>query len=430
MLHEDIRGEASTLKAIAHRRPTRHRPIGRTGARWAANDNLASALKAQAARFNTALEHISQGLCCFDRNRRLVMSNRRYAEIYGLLPEQIRPGMTLKEILALREAAGAVADMTPDDYIAWTQARPNALTPNGAIVHLRNGHVVSVRHQPIPDGGYVSTHEDVTERFATEAALRHGEKLRAIGQMTGGIAHDVNNLLTVIGGNIEDALVSSGDCGGARPQLEAAMQSISSAAALLRRMVCFSRAQPPVLEPTDLNAWLRPLRDMTARMLGPRYRLLLRPDPALPELPVDRPQLESAVLNLILNARDAMPDGGAITIETARVPTAENDEDASPTGPGAGGYVAITVRDSGPGMQPDVAARAFEPFFSTKPAGRGSGLGLSMVQQFALHAGGAVSLRSAPGAGTAVRIVLPSGCPRGHRDPHRGGGSAHRLAGS
>jgi signal transduction histidine kinase len=291
------------------------------------------------------------------------------------------------------------------------QTQGSALTPNGAVMALKNGRIVSVRYQPMPGGGYISTHEDITERWIAQAALRHGEKLRAVGQMAGGIAHDLGNLLTVIGGSLEEILMLPGDCGSARPGLEAAMQSVGSATDLLRRMVDFSRCLPPVVELTDLNTWLSPLRDMAARALGARYRLELQPDPALQAWPVDRSQLESALLNLILNARDAMPRGGVIKVETECVRITD-DVDAEPTGPHAGRYVMITVHDNGPGMPPDVAARAFEPFFSTKPVGSGIGLGLSMVQQFARDAGGSVSLRTAPAAGTSVQITLPRNYPR------------------
>ena len=369
---------------------------------------LLAALRAQTLRFTTALENIPQGLCFYDAAQRLIISNRRYAEIYDLTAEQIRPGMTLREVIALRTAVGSVPGMSPDEYIAWTQAEASARTPTGTVVELKNGRVITIRHQPMPDGGYVATHEDITERRLAEAALRQGEKLRALGQMTGGIAHDLNNLLMLAGFNLDKVAAQPGDLGGARSRLEAAIRSVAAATDLLGRMLSFARSQAPVLEPTDLNAWLKPLRDMLARMLGSRYKLALQTDPALPAWPIDRSQLESAVLNLVLNARDAMPEGGAIVLQAERLPFAGAPEGAL-AGLPAGSYAAITVRDSGPGMPPDVAERAFEPFFSTKPAGSGTGLGLSMVQEFARHAGGAAVLSSTPGAGTSVQIVLPGG---------------------
>jgi PAS domain S-box-containing protein len=391
---------------ITRRKLTQHHAASGRSAWQIEHEHILAELKVQSLRFNAVIDNIPQGLCFYDPAQRIVFSNRRYAEIYGLSPNQIHTGMVLRQILALRAAVGSISNMTTDEYIALTQAQPNALTPNGTIVHLKNGRIVSIRHQPTPDGGYVSTHEDITERWIAEAAVRHGEKLRAVGQMAGGIAHDLNNLLTVVGCGIEEVLTLPGDCGGARTELETVMRSVDSAADLLRRMLDFSRSQPPLLEPTDLNTWLIPLRDIAARALGARYRMELRSDPALQACPVDRSQLESALLNLILNARDSMPKGGVITVETECVQIA-GDAGADPTGLRAGRYFAITVHDNGPGMPPEVAARAFEPFFSTKPVGQGTGLGLSMVQQFARDAGGSVSLRTEPGAGTSVRIVLP-----------------------
>jgi signal transduction histidine kinase len=385
---------------------TRSKAIARPAKRRLSADQMAVDFEVHTARLMTAIENIPQGLCFFDANHRLIISNRRYAEIYGLSPDQIRPGMTLRRVLALRIAAGGFPDMTPDEYIAWTQAQTTAYSVDGTIIHLRNGRAVSVRYQPIPYGGWVSTHEDVTERLLSEAALRQGNKLRTVGQMAEGVAHDVNNLLMLISGSVEDALSLPGDCGGARPQLEAAMQSINSAADLLQQLLGLSRPRRSRQEAIELNAWLIPLRDMVARMLGPLYRIELRTDPDLPACPVDHAQLESAVLNLILNARDAMPRGGVIIVQTERVEIADGQPTERGLRPGA--YIAITVRDSGHGMPPDVAARAFEPFFSSKPAGTGTGLGLTMVQRFAEHAGGGASLRSAPGAGTSVQILLPT----------------------
>jgi signal transduction histidine kinase len=353
-----------------------------------------------------AIHNISQGLCLFDKDQRLIMCNGRYAELYDLSPSQILPGMTLEQILALRATTGGVANMTTSEYFPWIVAQTTAQTLNGATVRLKNGRVMSIRHHPLPGGGCVSTHEDVTERLIAEAALRQSEKLNAVGQMAGGIAHDLNNVLTVIAGAIENVLALPDEFGGGRSELDAALRLVESATSLLRRMVALSRAQAPVIEMTDLNTWLIPLRDLAMRSLGPLFRFELRTDPALREVRVDRSQLESALLNLILNARDAMPKGGAITVATEAT-TIAGDAGPEAMGLPAGAYFAITVRDSGPVMSAEVAARAFEPFYSSKPAGSGTGLGLTMVQQFARDAGGGVSLRSAPGAGTEVRILLP-----------------------
>ncbi len=248
--------------------------------------------------------------------------------------------------------------------------------------------------------------QDVTEQREAAAALRHGEKLRTLGQLTGGIAHEFSNLLTVILANLEFAAGAPGLDDATRSELEAARRAASGATDLTRRLLTFARAEPLRSEATDLNAWLEPLHGMAQRLLGARYTITLRALRSLPPCPVDRSQLEGAVLNLLLNARDAMPGGGCIVLETAILPVPQGAR-GELTGLVAGDYAVVAVRDSGPGMPPDVAERAFEPFFTTKPPGSGSGLGLSTVLSFARRSGGTVLLDAPPGRGTAVRILLP-----------------------
>jgi signal transduction histidine kinase len=305
------------------------------------------------------------------------------------------------EDAACARAAGWHALRTGDDLhvearVPLSGGRMRTIIWSGSVHRGADGATAELR-------GYC---QDITERRDTEAALRHGEKLRALGKLTGGIAHEFNNLLTIVQANLEIALDESETLADARPELEAARRAAHAGTELTARLLSFARSEPLRSEATDIGAWLGRLRDMATPTLGVRYHLTLRADPALPPVAVDRSQLEGAVLNLILNARDAMPEGGAISVETACVQIADAAAADPPALP-AGRYVAITVRDNGSGMPPEVAARALEPFFSTKPVGSGTGLGLSMVQQFALHAGGGESLRSAPGAGTSVRIVLP-----------------------
>ena len=267
---------------------------------------------------------------------------------------------------------------------------------NGTARQAADGRTVELR-------GYC---QDVTERREAEAALRHGEKLRALGKLTGGIAHEFNNLLTVVQANLEMALDDSETLAEARPELEAARRAALAGTELTGRLLSFARSEPLRSEPTDVNAWLGPLRDMATRTLGQRYRITLRDDPGLPPVTVDRSQLEGAVLNLILNARDAMPTGGTIAIETERM-------EVPPGARGAladllpGSYAVVAVRDNGAGMPAEVAERAFEPFFTTKPVGSGTGLGLSMVLSFTRQSGGTTLIETAQGSGTVVRIVLP-----------------------
>jgi len=247
--------------------------------------------------------------------------------------------------------------------------------------------------------------QDVTERRETEAALRHGEKLRALGKLTGGIAHEFNNLLTIVQANLELALDPAEILADARPELEAAQRAVLAGTELTARLLSVARSEPLRREATDLAALLRPLREMATRTLGSRYRLTLA-TADLPPVSVDRSQLEGAVLNLILNARDAMAMGGPIAVATARLCVPPGARGALAELP-AGDYAELSVRDNGLGMAPDVAEHAFEPFFTTKPAGSGTGLGLSMVLSFARQSGGTALIETHPGCGTTVRIVLP-----------------------
>jgi PAS domain S-box-containing protein len=314
-------------------------------------------------------------------------------------------------------ADGFFALLHPEDAMRARLAGRHAIR-TGQVLHVearvpaaggRTRTIVwSATARRSPDGrvtelrGYC---QDVTERRETEAALRHGEKLRALGKLTGGIAHEFNNLLTIVQANLELALDPAETLADARPELEAAHRAVQAGTELTARLLSVARSEPLRREATDLAALLRPLQEMATRTLGSRYRLALT-TADLPPVSVDRSQLEGAVLNLILNARDAMAMGGPIAIETARlrVPPGARGALAELA---AGEYAELSVRDRGLGMAPDVAEHAFEPFFTTKPAGSGTGLGLSMVLSFARQSGGTALIETNPGYGTTVRIVLP-----------------------
>lgn len=240
----------------------------------------------------------------------------------------------------------------------------------------------------------------------TEDKLRHSQKLEAVGQLSGGIAHDFNNLLTVIIGNlqmIEDDV--AGNEAIAQP-VDAALRAATNAAELTRKLLAFSRRQALRPRPIDVNERVGGMLEMIRRALGERITILAHPDPQAPRALADPGQLETALLNLVVNARDAMPKGGRLTIEigTRRL-DADYVEDAGDLE--AGRYVMIAVSDNGMGMPPEVLKRAFDPYFTTKERGKGSGLGLSMVHGFAKQSQGHVAIYSEPGHGTTVRLFLP-----------------------
>jgi PAS domain S-box-containing protein len=251
--------------------------------------------------------------------------------------------------------------------------------------------------------GFIS---DMTARVKMEQDLRQAQKMEAIGQLTGGLAHDFNNLLTVISGNLEMLERRVGD-GEAREILKEAQEAAQLGADLAKRLLAFGRRQPLHARPTDLNTLVGGLHDLLRRSLGEAIEIETRLAPGLPMIMVDPGQVENALLNLAVNARDAMPKGGRLIIETARA-RIEKDYAAALENVSPGDYVTLAVTDTGTGMTPEVRQRAFEPFYSTKGPGAGSGLGLSMVYGFVKQSGGHVQLYSEVGHGTTVRIYLPA----------------------
>ncbi|HRW64715.1 MAG TPA: ATP-binding protein [Candidatus Competibacter sp.] len=248
---------------------------------------------------------------------------------------------------------------------------------------------------------------DITKRKQAEVQLRQAQKMHAIGQLTGGIAHDFNNLLAVIMGNLEllhEQLA-------AQPRLhelaQQALRAVDRGANLTRRLLAFARRQPLLAQPTDLNKLILGMLDLMRRTLGANIQIDTMLAADLKQTLVDPDQLESALLNLAINARDAMPRGGKLALETGNVRLDENyastqQEDVRP-----GLYVMLAVRDNGGGMVPEVLEHAFEPFFTTKETSKGSGLGLSMVYGLVKQSGGHIAIHSKPGQGTTVRLYLP-----------------------
>jgi signal transduction histidine kinase len=240
-----------------------------------------------------------------------------------------------------------------------------------------------------------------------EEALRQSQKMEVVGQLTGGVAHDFNNLLQIIMGNLDIVRRSEvTESPRVKRAVETALTGARRAASLTQRLLAFSRRQPLNPKPIDVNALLSGMTDLLHRTLGEATEVLTVQGAGLWRIEVDPVELESAILNLALNARDAMPQGGRLTIETANADVdrgySEFHAEVLP-----GPYVIISVSDTGVGMKPEDLARAFEPFFTTKPVGEGTGLGLSQVYGFVKQSGGHVKIYSEPGHGTSVKIYLP-----------------------
>jgi PAS domain S-box-containing protein len=264
-------------------------------------------------------------------------------------------------------------------------------------MHDEEGHLL----------GFAKVTRDLTERRAIEDQLRQMQKMEAIGQLTGGIAHDFNNMLTVISGNIETLQRQlERDDPTAHRLIAAAMRGIERATTLSHRLLAYSRRQPLDPKPIELNRLIIGMSDLLTRTLGENIKLESVLSGGVWQVSVDPNQVENAVLNLALNARDAMPEGGKLTIETANTHLDEGYARAH-TEVTAGQYVMLAVSDTGVGMTNDVVQKAFEPFFTTKQLGEGTGLGLSQVYGFVKQSGGHVKIYSEPGEGTTVRIYFP-----------------------
>lgn len=248
--------------------------------------------------------------------------------------------------------------------------------------------------------------EEVAERMRAEEQLRQAQKMDAIGQLTGGIAHDFNNMLAVVIGalNLMQRRLDKGDT-DVRRYIEAATDGANRAAALTQRLLAFSRQQPLKPSSLDVNKLVTAMTDLLARTLGEHIAIETVLGAGLWRTFADQVQLESAIINLAVNARDAMPDGGKLTIETAN--TSIDTGYGSEHGVAPGQYIVVCVTDTGVGMTQEVMAQAFDPFFTTKEIGKGTGLGLSQVFGFVRQSGGHVKLYSEAGHGTTVKVYLP-----------------------
>ncbi len=268
-------------------------------------------------------------------------------------------------------------------------------------------HQVTLRTAQL-EAANTALRTEMHERSQVEEALRQSQKMEAVGQLTGGLAHDFNNMLTGITGSLEllQTRLDQGRTSEIGRYVATAALSAGRAAALTHRLLAFSRRQTLSPKPTDAGALIAGMAELFGGTVGPSVRVHASQDAALTPVMCDPHQLESALLNLVINARDAMPDGGTINVHAADAP-ADDPYLGHADQPDAAEYGMLSVTDTGMGMTPEVVARVFDPFFTTKPIGEGTGLGLSMVYGFVKQSAGHVRIASQPGRGTTVRLYLP-----------------------
>jgi PAS domain S-box-containing protein len=414
-----------------------------TAALLAERDRHAAALRASEAKFRAIVNGMPQPIWSADADGRPDFFNARWQEVTGTTPpigaepteapadpsawdhllhpddfdrtrdvwgSAVRSGVPFRSDFRLRTSDGTwrwftgralpVHDDLSGAIVRWFGSCTDIDDAVRAREALAHG---TEQLEQLVSERTASLQREMLEREKAEGALAQAQKMEAVGQLTGGVAHDFNNLLTAVLGSLQMIAKRTDD-----PQLrrfaENARRAAERGARLIQQLLAFSRRQRLTPEPVDLHRLIEGIGDLLTRAVGATVTLETRFADALPPAFVDRTQMELVLLNLAINARDAMQDGGVLTLTSFALPSVpfELAEDLA-----AGSYVAIAVTDTGCGMTPEVQERAFEPFFTTKALGKGTGLGLSQVYGFVRQSGGAVTLRSAPGKGTTVTVYLP-----------------------
>jgi len=419
-------------------------------ARVAANIGLArlrreaaAAVRASEARAREEAERVQLaldagaiiGTWIFNVQEDRVVADERFARSFGLDPERCRTGITLDVAMAsIHEEDKAIVGAEigealrrggpyrcefrvrqEDGVFRWIEA-------NGRVDHDENGVatrfpgvLIDIEHRRAIEAELRELNQQlenrvrlaIEQREQAEEALRQSQKMEAVGQLTGGIAHDFNNLLAGISGSLQmlETRVAQGRLDAVPRYVDAAQGATKRAAALTQRLLAFSRRQTLDPKPTNLNRLIADMEELVRRTSGPTIEVEVVGAAGLWPVLIDQNQLENALLNLCINARDAMPDGGRLTIETANRwldASSGMDRDMPP-----GQYVALCVTDTGIGMSRETAERIFEPFFTTKPLGQGTGLGLSMIYGFVRQSNGQVRVYSELGHGTTMCLYFP-----------------------
>lgn len=392
-LWTDISGIKSTQNELAQARDEMERRI----------EEQTRQLRESEQRFRGIIEHTPASIILKDLDGRFRLVNSDFARRYGVEPADLE-GKTDHDIHP-RHVADRYAEQDREVLLTKKIIHEEMLVP----FMSGTDHWVSITKFPVEDDqgipiGIASISVDITEQRLVEESLRQAQKMEAVGQLTGGVAHDINNLLMVIQGSAELIDIDTGRDNTIKK--EKILKAVKRGGELTARLLAFSRRQPLNPETVDLAALVTSMSSLLARTLEETIEVITQAEGDLWMAAADPGQVENAILNLALNARDAMPGGGRLTIECANR-LIDEEEARVDAGLKPGEYITMSVADEGTGMSEDVMTHAFEPFFTTKEVGKGSGLGLSMVYGFAKQSNGYVKIDSELGRGTTVTLYLP-----------------------
>jgi PAS domain S-box-containing protein len=387
-------------------------PRGELGQLMASLNHTAESLEGQHKtieslnrRLTALIDSSPAAIVCLDTGGKVTLWNPAAERVFGW---------------AAAEVVGQMYPAVPDaqkDQFAGVLARVmggEAIADGEGVRRTKDGRLIDVAFRSAPlygdDGrqaGMISVVTDMTEKLSLEKQLRQSQKMEAIGRLAGGVAHDFNNLLTIINGRARMAASVAGSDGRLRRSLAQIVKAGDRAAALTQQLLAFSRQQVLQPEVLDLNDVVRGVSRMLERLIGEDIAVTVSLAERLRRVKADRTQVEQVIMNFVINARDAMPHGGRLTIETTNI---ELDEAYAQTHPDArpGRHVMLAVSDTGVGMDAATQAKIFEPFFTTKESGKGTGLGLSMAYGIARQSGGNIAVYSEPGRGSSFKVYLPA----------------------